>query len=58
MPEKPLIIFRSWKSDYFSNDILQAPDVYTEPELAEGARRATMAQLAEWTLAADKVLVF
>ena len=30
----------------------------TEPELAEGARRATMAQLAEWTLAADKVLVF
>jgi len=30
----------------------------TETELAEGARRGTMAQLAEWTLAADKVLVF
>jgi uncharacterized protein involved in oxidation of intracellular sulfur len=30
----------------------------TEAELAEGARRGTMAQLAEWTLAADKVLVF
>jgi uncharacterized protein involved in oxidation of intracellular sulfur len=30
----------------------------TEPELAEGTRRGTMAQLAAWTLAADKVLVF
>jgi uncharacterized protein involved in oxidation of intracellular sulfur len=30
----------------------------TETDLAEGARRGTMAQLAEWTLAADKVLVF
>ncbi len=30
----------------------------TEAELVEGARRSTMAELAEWTLAADKVLVF
>jgi uncharacterized protein involved in oxidation of intracellular sulfur len=30
----------------------------SEAELAEGTRRGTMAQLAEWTLAADKVLVF
>lgn len=30
----------------------------TEPELGAGARRSTMAQLAEWTLAADRVLVF
>jgi uncharacterized protein involved in oxidation of intracellular sulfur len=30
----------------------------TDAELAEGTRRSTMAQLAEWTLAADKVLVF
>lgn len=30
----------------------------TEAELAEGARRGTMAQLAEWTLAADRLLVF
>jgi uncharacterized protein involved in oxidation of intracellular sulfur len=29
-----------------------------EAELVEGARRGTMAQLAEWTLAADRVLVF
>lgn len=29
-----------------------------ESELVEGARRSTMAELAEWTLAADKVLVF
>jgi uncharacterized protein involved in oxidation of intracellular sulfur len=30
----------------------------TEAELIEGARRSTMAELADWTLAADKVLVF
>jgi uncharacterized protein involved in oxidation of intracellular sulfur len=30
----------------------------TESELAEGARRGTLAQLAEWTSQADKVLVF
>lgn len=29
-----------------------------ETELVEGARRATLAQLAEWTAEADKVLVF
>lgn len=29
-----------------------------EAELTEGARRATLAQLAEWTAEADKVLVF
>jgi uncharacterized protein involved in oxidation of intracellular sulfur len=29
-----------------------------EAELAAGAVRGTLAQLAEWTLAADKVLVF
>jgi uncharacterized protein involved in oxidation of intracellular sulfur len=29
-----------------------------EPELIGGARRGTMAQLAEWTALADKVLVF
>jgi len=30
----------------------------TEAELAEGARRGTLAQLTEWTSWADKVLVF
>ena len=30
----------------------------TEGELAEGARRSTMDELTEWTLEADKVLVF
>jgi uncharacterized protein involved in oxidation of intracellular sulfur len=30
----------------------------TEPELIEGARRSTLAQLADWTTEADKVLVF
>ena len=30
----------------------------TEAELVDGARRSTMAELADWTLAADKVLVF
>jgi uncharacterized protein involved in oxidation of intracellular sulfur len=30
----------------------------TEAELADGTRRGTLAQLAEWTLAADKLLVF
>jgi uncharacterized protein involved in oxidation of intracellular sulfur len=30
----------------------------TEPELIEGARRSTLAQLADWTAQADKVLVF
>jgi uncharacterized protein involved in oxidation of intracellular sulfur len=29
-----------------------------EADLVEGARRGTMAQLAEWVLVADKVLVF
>jgi uncharacterized protein involved in oxidation of intracellular sulfur len=29
-----------------------------EAELIEGAKRGTMARLAEWTLQADKVLVF
>ncbi|MBW6495022.1 MAG: DsrE family protein [Burkholderiaceae bacterium] len=29
-----------------------------EDELVEGAQRATLAQLADWTAAADKVLVF
>ncbi|MCM2328860.1 MAG: DsrE family protein [Lysobacter sp.] len=29
-----------------------------EAEFLEGARRGTMAQLAEWTIQADKVLVF
>lgn len=29
-----------------------------ESELIEGARRSTLAQLADWTLEADKVLVF
>jgi uncharacterized protein involved in oxidation of intracellular sulfur len=29
-----------------------------ESEVMEGARRATLAQLAEWTAEADKVLVF
>lgn len=30
----------------------------TESELIEGAKRSTLTQLAEWTLEADKVLVF
>ena len=30
----------------------------SEAEVVEGARRGTMAQLAEWTAQADKVLVF
>lgn len=30
----------------------------SEAELVEGAKRGTMAQLAEWTAQADKVLVF
>jgi len=30
----------------------------TEAELIEGAKRGTMAQLAEWTTQANKVLVF
>jgi uncharacterized protein involved in oxidation of intracellular sulfur len=29
-----------------------------EDELVEGARRGTLAQLADWTVEADKVLVF
>lgn len=29
-----------------------------DEELIDGARRATLAQLADWTAAADKVLVF
>lgn len=29
-----------------------------EEELVEGARRGTLAQLADWTVEADKVLVF
>jgi uncharacterized protein involved in oxidation of intracellular sulfur len=30
----------------------------TETDMIEGARRSTLAQLADWTLEADKVLVF
>ena len=30
----------------------------TETELTDGARRSTLAQLADWTVEADKVLVF
>jgi uncharacterized protein involved in oxidation of intracellular sulfur len=30
----------------------------TEAEIAEGTRRSTLAELAEWTAWADKVLVF
>lgn len=30
----------------------------TEGELIEGAKRSTLAQLADWTVEADKVLVF
>lgn len=30
----------------------------TEADMLEGARRSTLAQLADWTVAADKVLVF
>ncbi len=30
----------------------------TEAEVLEGARRSTLAQLADWTAEADKVLVF
>ena len=30
----------------------------TEVDMIEGAHRSTLAQLAEWTVAADKVLVF
>lgn len=30
----------------------------TEVDLQEGARRSTLTELAEWTAAADKVLVF
>jgi uncharacterized protein involved in oxidation of intracellular sulfur len=30
----------------------------TEAEIAEGTRRSTLAELAEWTARADKVLVF
>lgn len=30
----------------------------TEPDLVEGAKRSTLAELAEWTVEADKVLVF
>ncbi|MNG24092.1 DsrE/DsrF-like family protein [compost metagenome] len=30
----------------------------TEADLIEGARRSTLAELADWTAAADKVLVF
>lgn len=29
-----------------------------ESDMVEGARRSTLAQLADWTMAADKVLVF
>ncbi len=31
---------------------------YADADLAEGVCRSSMAQLAEWTLAADKVIVF
>lgn len=30
----------------------------SEDQLVEGARRSTLSELAEWTVAADKVLVF
>ena len=30
----------------------------TETDMIEGARRSTLAQLADWTVEADKVLVF
>jgi len=30
----------------------------TDDELAEGSRRSTLAELTEWTIGADKVLVF
>lgn len=30
----------------------------TEADMIEGARRSTLAELADWTAAADKVLVF
>jgi len=30
----------------------------TEPEIIEGAKRSTLAQLADWTVEADQVLVF
>jgi uncharacterized protein involved in oxidation of intracellular sulfur len=30
----------------------------TEADMLEGARRSTLAQLADWTVEADKVLVF
>lgn len=30
----------------------------TEADMMEGAKRGTLAQLADWTVAADKVLVF
>lgn len=30
----------------------------TEPEIIAGARRSTLAQLADWTVEADEVLVF
>ena len=30
----------------------------TESELIDGARRSTLAQLADWTAEADRVLVF
>jgi len=29
-----------------------------EAEMVDGAKRSTLAQLAEWTVVADKVLVF
>jgi uncharacterized protein involved in oxidation of intracellular sulfur len=31
---------------------------YTDADLAEGVRRSSMVQLAEWTLWADKVITF
>jgi uncharacterized protein involved in oxidation of intracellular sulfur len=30
----------------------------TETDMIEGARRSTLAELADWTAEADKVLVF
>jgi uncharacterized protein involved in oxidation of intracellular sulfur len=30
----------------------------TEAEVVEGAKRSTLAQLADWTAEADRVLVF
>jgi len=35
MTQKPLNMFRSWKSNFFCDDILNAPGIYTDAELKE-----------------------